>query len=86
VEAAGHFDPRRYLGLDAADRSRCERIAHTVRVTPAAQHQASRRPGPEGSHPGVQALGELAHLRLGDALDRQDLHQALHTPGRHPRV
>ena len=42
---------------------------------------AIQRPRPEGGHLGVQPLGELAHLRLGDALDAQGLHQALHAPG-----
>ena len=42
-----------------------------------------QRPGPELLHRAVQALGQLRHLALGQALDPQRLGQLLHPPGRH---
>src|SRR4029077_1708567 len=40
-----------------------------------------QRLGPELLHPGIQALGQVGHLALGQALDAERLGQLLHPPG-----
>jgi hypothetical protein len=63
-------------GLPALDR---QRVHPDIGIRAGVQ-----RPGPERRHLGVQGLGQLGDLRLGQTLDAQRRHQPLDPAGRHP--